>query len=205
MKIANFLYNVIIMQKYKKIKLIFGPGNVGSEYENTRHNFGRDLIKNADLRGLDADSRGQTELNFSAYRKYGGLILSWGRVFVNESGKAIGELIKKFKLKPEEILVIHDEADLPFLWLKLSFGKKAAGHKGIESIRRALKTYDFWRLRIGIQGKKRKPAMEIILKKLKGDEEKLWIQAKKKFGEILNRLKEATPDRLNIPQKFFIE
>lgn len=185
------------MQKLKKIKLIFGVGNIGSVYENTRHNFGRDLISHY--------LKNPQPLRYSEYEKNNGLILGRGLTFVNESSKAITELVKRFKVKPEEILVIHDEADLPFLWLKFSFGKKAAGHKGIESIRRALKTYDFWRLRVGLQGKKRKPAMEIILKKLAPVEKKNFDKAKKRFEEILNRLKQTTPAKLNLPQSFLLE
>ncbi|MEK7673727.1 MAG: aminoacyl-tRNA hydrolase [Patescibacteria group bacterium] len=181
----------------KKIKLIFGLGNPEKEYENTRHNFGKDLISKYIDKPLETQN--------AVYGKFGKIFIGYGNVFMNESGKAIGELQKKLKLKPEEIMIVHDEADLPLLWLKFSFGKKSAGHKGVESARKVLKSWNFWRLRIGIQGKKRKPAMDIILKKLREDELKLFNKSKKQFEKILQKLCETTPDKLNIPQKMLIE
>lgn len=193
------------MEKAKKIKLVFGIGNPGPEYEGTRHNFGLDLVRH--------QLQAERPFPLGSYGKRDRLILASANTFVNESGKAVKLLQQLVKCKPEEILVVHDEADLPFLWLKLSFARSAAGHKGVESIIRALKTDKFWRLRLGIQGTpgqdprriKRKQAMDIILKKLRGPELDAWKRARRRFGQILDRLGEVSPDKLNFSQQFLVE
>ena len=70
---------------------------------------------------------------------------------MNESGRAISAAIKYFKIKPEEILIVHDDSDIEIGKYKISFGRGSAGHNGVESIIKSLKTKDFWRLRIGIR------------------------------------------------------
>ncbi len=93
---------------------------------------------------------------------------------MNKSGKAVAEAKKRFKVKSEEILIIHDDSDIELGKYKFSFGRGSAGHKGIESIIKALKTKNFWRLRIGIRSKKvglsaearRAKAEDFVLKKI---------------------------------------
>ena len=78
--------------------------------------------------------------------------------FMNESGKAVLAAMRYFsakdkKIKPKEILIIHDDADIELGKIKLSFGQGAAGHHGVESVIKNLKTKNFWRIRIGIRPK----------------------------------------------------
>ena len=133
-----------------KIKLIVGLGNPGKEYERTRHNVGFLFIE-------------ILENNFKNKK----IILAKSQNFMNESGKAVATLIKLYKLNPENVLIVHDDIDILWGKFKFSFGRSSAGHKGVESIIKALKTKNFWRLRIGIQPtlKKHTPADKIILKK----------------------------------------
>ena len=86
---------------------------------------------------------------------------------MNASGKAVGSLAAFYKVKPQNILIVHDDADILFGKIKLSFAKSSAGHRGVESIKKVLKTEKFWRIRIGIQpsAKKHIPAMDLVLKK----------------------------------------
>lgn len=148
------------------IKLIVGLGNPGKEYENTRHNMGFIFI--------DKLSE-QIKTNF---------IVEKPQTFMNKSGDAVLALSKLHKIKPENILIVHDDIDILWGKFKFSFGHSSAGHKGVESIIKALKTKNFWRLRIGIQPtlKKHTPADKIILKKFTPTELKILNQTIKKVG-----------------------
>ncbi|MBI5306200.1 peptidyl-tRNA hydrolase [Candidatus Wolfebacteria bacterium] len=121
--------------KLQDIKLIIGLGNPDEKYEKTCHNAGFlfiDYLNNQQpikIKTLKSD------------------------VFMNESGIFIAKIIKKTKLKPEEILIIHDDSDIELGKYKFSFGRGSAGHNGVESIIKSLKTKNFWRLRIGIRPK----------------------------------------------------
>ena len=183
--------------KKEKIKLVYGIGNEDKKFFDTKHNLGKEIIKYYFSK--------PEELNFSFFEKFDNLILATNRGYINECGKGLKELQEKFKIKPENILVIHDDADLIFPLFKTSFGAGSGGHKGIESIIKNLKTKNFWRFRIGIQGKKRTPAENIVLKKLSYKEKKIFENIKKKFKIILTKLKESyLPNELNLPKDFFI-
>ncbi len=134
------------------IRLFVGLGNPGPEYEGTRHNAG--------FWWLDAAAKALgVALVFD--RNYHGLVaranLPGGPVwllqpmtFMNLSGKAVSPLARFFKIEPAQILVVHDELDLPPGQAKLKQGGSAAGHNGLKDIQAQLGTADFWRLRIGI-------------------------------------------------------
>src|SRR3989344_2141100 len=161
-----------------KIKLIVGLGNPGKEYEHTRHNMGFLFIE-------------VLENNFKNKK----IILAKTQAFMNKSGTAVLALIKQLKTKPENVLIVHDDIDISWGNFKLSFGRSSAGHKGIESVIKSLKTKNFWRLRIGIQPirqaqgkpalKKRVPADKIILKKFtSGELKELDKIMKKAISEL---------------------
>lgn len=158
-----------------QIKLVVGLGNPGNEYENTRHNIGFIFI--------DVLAK---YLNVSEV----GLRLAKPQTFMNKSGTAVSALSKYYKTKPENILVIHDDIDILWGRYKFSFGRSSAGHQGVESIIKALKTKNFWRLRIGIQPtvKRHTSADKIILKKFTPAETKTLNQTIKKAISELERL-----------------
>ncbi len=137
--------------------LIVGLGNPGRKYEETRHNVGHQIID---------------ELSKI---KRGGWILVKPKTFMNESGKAVKELIANLKSRIENLLVIHDDIDIPLGEFKIQKGRGSAGHKGIQSIINELGTKDFWRLRIGICPKDGKPenVEKFVLKKFTKPEEKI--------------------------------
>jgi PTH1 family peptidyl-tRNA hydrolase len=183
--------------KKEKIKLIYGIGNENKNFENTKHNLGKEIIKYY----LSQPK----ELQFAIFEKFNNLILSTNLGYMNESGKGLKELQQKLKIKPENILVIHDDADLVFPLFKTSFNSNSAGHKGIDSIIKNLKTKKFWRFRIGIQKKERIPAEEIVLKKLSLKEKNIFEKIKRKFKIILEKLENGyLPNELNLPKNFFI-
>ena len=134
------------------IRLIVGLGNPGREYEATRHNAG--------FWWVDELAREQ-KLNFKSEAKFHGLtargqlhghevILLKPQTFMNVSGRAVGSLAQFYKIAPAEMLVVHDELDLPPGVARLKIGGGHGGHNGLKDIVAHLGTKDFWRLRLGI-------------------------------------------------------
>ena len=134
-----------------KIKLFIGLGNPGEEYKNTRHSAGfifvDELAESLKSAPFTFDKKLNAEISVAGKN----LILAKPQTFMNKSGLAAGAMAKYFKIKPENVLVAHDDIDIAWGDFKLSFGRSSAGHKGVESIIKNLKTKDFWRLRIGIK------------------------------------------------------
>ena len=177
------------------IKIVFGLGNEGKEFRKTPHNIGKDII--------DFYLKEKKETKTCYYDFYNNLILASNKSFMNESGIAVKEILEKFKLKTENLLVIHDEADIIFPYFKFSFKSGSAGHKGVESVIKELKSKNFWRLRIGIQKEKRIKAEKIVLEKWSKKEEEIIEKIKKKFKIILDKLENYLPNELNLPKDFF--
>jgi len=134
------------------IRLFVGLGNPGPEYETTRHNAGFWWI---DEVSRDENVRLASESKFFglAGRIKSGDKEAWllqPMTFMNASGRAVAALARFYKIKPEEILVIHDELDLPPGAAKIKKGGGHGGHNGLKDIAAHLGTPDFWRLRLGI-------------------------------------------------------
>ncbi|MFW6041450.1 MAG: aminoacyl-tRNA hydrolase [Guyparkeria sp.] len=134
------------------IKLIVGLGNPGQKYDDTRHNAGFWAV---DAIAEALGGRWTEERKFSgavARVPVDGTDLRLLRpaTFMNRSGQSVGPLANFFKIAPEEILVIHDELDLPPGRMRLKRGGGHGGHNGLKDIQAALGSADFWRLRIGI-------------------------------------------------------
>ncbi|WP_310643836.1 aminoacyl-tRNA hydrolase [Limnohabitans sp.] len=134
------------------IKLLVGLGNPGSDYESTRHNAG--------FWWIDTIAR-DLKVQLQPDRAYHGLVarttvkgqnvwLLQPQTFMNLSGKSVAALARFFKIQPDEILVIHDELDIPPGEAKLKLGGSHAGHNGLRDIHAQLGTDQYWRLRIGI-------------------------------------------------------
>ena len=157
-------------------KLIVGLGNPGTQYAHTRHNLGFDLL-------CELAQACQIELKTEG-RFFGqlgrGLIngeevrLLFPTTFMNESGRAVGAVCNFFKYKPEELMVLHDDLDLPPGQLRLKFGGGLAGHNGLKSITAALgNNQNFLRLRLGIG----KPPSHDVINWVLGRAEKNDAQA----------------------------
>lgn len=177
--------------------LIIGLGNPGKQFEGTRHNVGRAIV--------GAFQKKTAAPNFVLNKKWGALTSEGGQgknkfvlllpeTFMNKSGNAVGAAARFYKVKPASIVVIHDDSDIEFRRAKMSFNKSSAGHKGVESIIRALKTEAFWRFRIGIQKKKRVDAEKLVLQKFSPDEKKIIAKTVKKTIEAFTVLLQETPE-----------
>lgn len=133
------------------IKLFVGLGNPGEKYAATRHNAGFwwvDQVAAATNSKLAVDAK-----FFGFAGKLNPTADSWlikPTTFMNASGKAVAALANYYKISPAEILVIHDELDLPSGSIKMKFGGGHGGHNGLRDIHAALGTPDYWRLRVGI-------------------------------------------------------
>lgn len=134
------------------IRLFVGLGNPGTEYEATRHNAGFwwvDALA-GHLGARLVPERSYQALAARVNRPAGPLWLLEPMTYMNRSGFSVAALARFFKIAPSEILVVHDELDLPPGEVKIKQGGSAAGHNGLKDIHAQLGTLDFWRLRIGI-------------------------------------------------------
>lgn len=168
--------------------LIVGLGNPGDKFIGTRHNIGRETVKSIGRRFDFPEFKFEKKWNALVSEEKIGktqTILLLPDTFMNKSGGAVGPVARFYKIKRGNIVVLHDDADIELGRAKLSFGKHSAGHKGVESVKRALGTWDFGRLRIGIQKKKRVEAEKLVLQKLKPDEQKQIKRIEKKIREGL--------------------
>jgi len=158
--------------------IIVGLGNPGEEYADTRHNAGRIVLEAFRIKaGLpEWQPKGKWNALFSegiveAEKGSGGkstkALLLEPETYMNKSGASIKDLVTSEK-KAEQLVVIHDDLDLPLGRIKISFNRGSGGHKGLESIARAVKTEAFIRLRVGISpvtpsGKIKKPQGEHVV------------------------------------------
>jgi PTH1 family peptidyl-tRNA hydrolase len=131
------------------IRLIVGLGNPGPEYEQTRHNAGFWLVDNLAGSAMTRESRFNA---LAAKTRIAGqeVWLLEPQTFMNRSGQSVGALTRFYKIAPDDVLVVHDELDLPPGTAKIKRGGSSGGHNGLKDITAALGTQDYWRLRIGI-------------------------------------------------------
>lgn len=126
--------------------LMVGLGNPGADYVKTRHNAG-EMVARALAKQIGNDWH-ETKGGQESIVAEGRLFI--GESFMNDSGKPLAEYLKYHEVNPAQIIVLHDELDLPFGRVQLKFGAGAGGHNGVTSVINHLGTTDFWRLRIGI-------------------------------------------------------
>ena len=135
-----------------KIKMIVGLGNIGKEYENTRHNVGEWLIAEV-AREQSESFSSNSKLNSNIAKvslAYNNVLLVFPTTYMNNSGLAVSKVANFYKINPEEILVVHDELDIDCGQIRLKKDGGHGGHNGLRSIHQHLSTNDYLRLRIGI-------------------------------------------------------
>ena len=183
--------------------VIVGLGNPGNEYENTRHNAGRMAVthfanKN-ELREWKEDRKNELTVAKGAVGT-DTFVLLLPDTYMNKSGSAVLKFIKNPKAA-EKMVVVYDDLDLPLGKIKISFDRGSGGHKGLDSVMRAVKTRKFARIRIGVSpetasGKLKKPQGEkevndFILAKFKPAEmeelKKLFKRTSEAVAAIVDR------------------
>jgi len=137
------------------LRLVVGLGNPGPEYSETRHNAGFWFCERL---------AGELKVSFARESRYQGYVakcrpasaansdlwLLLPQTFMNRSGQAVQALMHFYRIQPAEMLVVHDDLDLPPGQLRLKFGGGLGGHNGLKDITAHLGTQDYWRLRVGI-------------------------------------------------------
>lgn len=180
--------------------LIVGLGNPGDEYAETRHNVGRIMLeefrKKYDFPIWEKDKVFKALVSKGTWGK-DKLILLEPDNFMNVSGKSVVPLVKNAK-DAERTIVIYDDLDLPLGTIKISFNRSSGGHKGVESIIKALKTPAFVRVRVGIcpatpSGKSRKPKgenaiLDFIVGPFKKPEQEELKKTAKKVVAVLDTI-----------------
>ncbi|MEK7065593.1 MAG: aminoacyl-tRNA hydrolase [Patescibacteria group bacterium] len=133
------------------MKLIVGLGNPGEKFEDTRHNIGFIVV---DRLARELSTKPvvweESEKHKSLLFRMGDVMLVKPQTFMNNVGISIGSLVQFFKLDPADVWVIHDDIDLPMGKLRIRTAGGSAGHHGIESIMKHLKTDSFVRFRLGV-------------------------------------------------------
>lgn len=171
------------------MKLIVGLGNPGKKYKNTRHNIGFDILDS--IASNEKFSSWKKKLKFHAEISEGNIVaekilFAKPLTYMNNSGQAVSAIAKYCKISPRDIIVIHDDLDLPVGNIRISQNSSSGGHKGVQSIIDALKTEEFVRLRMGISGgsRAREHAEDYVLENFTSEEkiniedaEKLLIEA----------------------------
>ena len=155
-------------------RLIVGLGNPGAEYSETRHNAGFWFCERlADQLGVRFSHESRFH-GLVANAREAGMWLLMPQTFMNRSGQAIGALARFYRIEPAEILLVHDELDIPPGQVKLKRGGSHAGHNGLRDIHAQLGSADYWRLRVGIghPGVKSE-VVNWVLKKPSPDQRKL--------------------------------
>ncbi|OZA25408.1 MAG: aminoacyl-tRNA hydrolase [Hydrogenophilales bacterium 17-64-11] len=130
-------------------RLIVGLGNPGRDYEETRHNAGFWFCARL-AQAWGAPLAHESRFHGVVGRNTRGIWMLLPQTFMNRSGQAVGTFARFHRIAPAEILVVHDELDIPPGQLRLKFGGGMGGHNGLKDITAHLGTQDYWRLRIGI-------------------------------------------------------
>ena len=133
------------------MKLIVGLGNPGKEYKNTRHNSGyRALDKVADTLGVTLTTEKWNSLLAKTTIEDEKVILAKPLTYMNESGKAVQQIASYYDIDTEDILIMHDDIDLPTGSLRIRPNGSSGGQKGMQSIIETLGTNEIARIRIGV-------------------------------------------------------
>lgn len=176
--------------------IIIGLGNPGEKYKNTRHNAGFLVLEKFAEKNNFPEFKLQkkydaliTEKPFDAAQGDENIILVKPQTFMNDSGKTAQAIFKNYKnLKIEKFIVIHDDVDLLVGKIKIVKERGSAGHKGVESIIKAIGNENLIRIRIGIAPQTDIKADKIVLKKFSPDEQKVLDETISKTAEALNFL-----------------
>jgi len=178
------------------MKFVMGLGNPGSQYQNTRHNIGFKIIE--ELAGESDWKESKSANALYTWIDLGGKVeLFAPQTFMNKSGTAVAKAVKKHpKLTGDNIYVIHDDLDIPLGKFKIQFGKGPREHKGIQSIETSFGSTDFWRVRVGVDGRiggqAEMSGEEYVLKAFKPDEKDILEEIIK---EIITSLTKHIKDQ----------
>jgi len=172
------------------IKLFVGLGNPGNKYENTRHNFGF-IVLDEIAKNMAVEFKNWNDVaDISFLDAQGGKIaLLKPQSFMNNSGIAVSEFAKYYKIAPEEVFVFYDDFSIPLGEFRVRLSGSAGGHNGVDSIITHLNSQNFPRMKLGIG-----PLPEFfdtadfVLSKFKSEDKEKIDSSKKKAAELFNAI-----------------
>lgn len=179
------------------MRLIVGLGNIGKEYENTRHNVGFMCID---------EIANSLKINFNK-EKFGGLyaekninnekyIFLKPQRYINLSGEVIKKYVDFFKIDVQDILVINDDLDMNCGKIKIKYKGSSGGHNGLKNIEMHLKTNEYKRIKIGISNNKMMDTKDYVLGKISGIDKELIDSTIKKMPNIFSDYVNLSFDQL---------
>lgn len=155
------------------MKLIVGLGNPGMEYRNTRHNVGfmviNQLLKKYDLHLHEVGNYRYVKTNIDGETVY----FMEPLTFMNLSGIAVREMASYYKIPVDDILIIHDDLDLPLGTYRIKQKGSSGGHNGLKSIEENLHTQEYKRIKIGISNNKNIDTKDYVLGKFSKEEQEV--------------------------------
>ena len=169
------------------MKVIAGLGNPGKEYAKHRHNVGfrilEDIAKESGVKIKQKKFKSLMGRGRVAERE---AVLVLPQDYMNCSGGPVQQWMRFYKVLEEDLIVVHDDLDLPFGKMKLGFGSSAAGHNGVSSIIEALGTKEFYRLRFGI-GRPASKGLEVdhVLSPFKEEEKQELSRLIQKAAQVV--------------------
>ncbi len=152
--------------------LVIGLGNPGGEYARTRHNVGWMCLDELESRGRFARERreGPAKVREGAIEGYD-VVTARPQTYMNVSGRAAAHLLGRYGVPSADLIVVHDDVDLPLGRLRLKRGGGAAGNRGVLSVAASLRTQDFMRVRIGVsRPAERDEMVDYVLEKFTPEE-----------------------------------
>jgi len=183
--------------------IITGLGNPGDEYENTRHNTGRIILKMLSDEEFSFDKKINAQVGEIKVGKEKVKLVA-PDTFMNNSGKSVAYIVKSIKAA-EKLIVIYDDFNLPLGKIRISYNRSSGGHNGVESIIKAVTTEAFLRIRIGVAPENAKGLAKVphgdekiekfILGKFKDDEMKEIKKIAKTVGEAIEVLVKEGKDK----------
>ena len=159
------------------MKLVVGLGNIGKEYEGTRHNTGFMVLDHlAQQAGLTFTGPRQEAMIAKDHCYQQTILLAKPTTYMNESGRSVRALLNYYDLEPNDLLVVHDDLDLPTGQLRLRQKGSAGGHNGIKSIIAAVNGQNFMRTRIGIDHPNKQTVVDWVLSRFDAQQHDLITQ-----------------------------
>lgn len=185
--------------------VIVGLGNPGEEYKGSRHNAGRSIVelfrKKQNFPAFEFDKKANALVSEGTVGRTS-VVAALPETFMNNSGAALKELIPSKKQIPENLIVVHDDLDLALGRIKIVQNRGAGGHKGVESVMRALKTENFIRIRIGIakpatikKSQKKKEVVQAVIGKFTPKEKQVFKKVAKIALQIIETILAAGAEK----------
>jgi PTH1 family peptidyl-tRNA hydrolase len=168
--------------------LIVGLGNPGTKYTLTRHNIGF-LAIDALARSFNGELRKEEHKALTLKLKLDDqeVLLAKPQTYMNHSGESVVPLMQYYKIEPEHVLVIHDEIDLPFNYMKIQKNRGPGGHNGIKSITEQLGHQDFARIRLGVgrPSNTNIPVVDYVLQNFDKEEQTRLVEFLNRTGDAI--------------------